>query len=260
MREWTKAAGLERLDRLIDGVANLRVSTRYSSEHTRWLTGCLGFLEEVFGPSSRFYLSLANLNWHDGGSFVVRGWDPQSEVDRHHHKAYLKALESAMGLLLAARDELEDHEDVSDVYKGRDSATESSQIMRIQSLAERQWRKTVRGTPENEKEVQEAFENLLLGADIDFSREGESIEYSSKTYRPDFTFAQLELAVEIKFCKRSEREKEMIAEINDDILAYRQRFRNLLFLVYDLGFIRDVDAFGGHLEAHDGVLVRVIKH
>jgi hypothetical protein len=68
------------------------------------------------------------------------------------------------------------------------------------------------------------------------------------------------LAIEVKFCGREGREKEIIAEINDDILAYKTKFGNLVFAVYDCGFIRDVDRFVGNSEEAQGVVVRVVKH
>ena len=52
----------------------------------------------------------------------------------------------------------------------------------------------------------------------------------------------------------------MIAEINDDILAYSTEYGNLIFAIYDVGSIRDVDRFASQFEQHDGVLVRVVKH
>jgi hypothetical protein len=61
-------------------------------------------------------------------------------------------------------------------------------------------------------------------------------------------------------CNRKDREKEIIAEINDDILAYKRKYGNLLFIVYDTGYIRDVDRFTGNFEDQDGVMVRVVKH
>jgi len=95
---------------------------------------------------------------------------------------------------------------------------------------------------------------------VPFSRETVRIEYSSKTYTPDFTMEQLDLATEIKFCPVAGREKDIIAEINDDILAYRTRYGNLLFVVYDVGQIRDVDRFVASFEQHENVIVRVVKH
>ena len=52
----------------------------------------------------------------------------------------------------------------------------------------------------------------------------------------------------------------MVAEINDDILAYRTMSGNLLFVVYDVGYIRDVDLFSEAFEQHQNVIVRVVKH
>ena len=91
-------------------------------------------------------------------------------------------------------------------------------------------------------------------------RETDSIEYSSKTYIPDFSLSRIDLALEVKLAVRQGREKEIIGEINDDILAYKTNYGNLLFVVYDAGLIRDVDRFSSQFEQHDGVLVRVIKH
>jgi len=126
-------------------------------------------------------------------------------------------------------------------------------------LAGGKLRKVIRSTPKNEKEVQDAFETLLVGADTPHSREADRIEYSSKTYAPDFTMPQLDLAIEIKLCAGHGREKEIIAEINDDILAYRTKYGNLLFVVYDVGQIRDVDRFTASFERHENVVVRVVK-
>lgn len=109
-------------------------------------------------------------------------------------------------------------------------------------------RKVIREIPSKEKQIQDAFENLLIGADIPYSREKESIEYSSKTYVPDFTIQKIDLAVDVKLCSKEGREKEIIAEINEDILAYQTKYGNLFFIVYDLGFIRDVDRFTGAFE------------
>lgn len=126
------------------------------------------------------------------------------------------------------------------------------------SLSEHKLRKVIRTKPEREKEIQDQFENLLIGADIDFEREGPHIDYSSKAYIPDFSFNSIDLAVEIKLCKTEE--KTFIQQINDDILAYKTKFNNLLFIIYDLGVIRDVDTFKQSFEETENVIVHVIKH
>ena len=142
----------------------------------------------------------------------------------------------------------------------RTRQAESSALVKIITLGERKLRKAVRDKPERERQVQDSFETLLVGADIAHDRETDSIIYSSKTYTPDFSFRSIDLAVELKLCNRSDREKEIIGEINDDIIAYKTKYRNLMFFVYDLGYIRDVDRFAQAFEACEGVIVRVIKH
>src|SRR5262249_5891066 len=124
----------------------------------------------------------------------------------------------------------------------------------------RKLRKLIREVPEKERNLQDSFENLLVGADIEYSREVVFIEYSSKTYVPDFVIPKADLAIELKLCKKPEREKEMIAEINDDILAYRSKYGNVLTVVYDCGFIRDVDRFVRNFEQLENVIVKVVKH
>jgi REase_DpnII-MboI len=263
---WTKDSALKELDRLISEIDRLRRGVAYSSEHVRWDQTVVALLEEVFGRKSRAFVSFAQLTWRQTGSFLVGGvgdpegsFNPQAAIERQHHKAYLKQLEAAHGLLLAAKDELE-RKGLEGVYQGKDTGPEASAVLKVINLAEHKLRKTIRDVPKLEKEVQDAFENLLIGADIPYSRETERIEYSSKTYIPDLSIARADLATEIKLCNTKEREKEIIAEINDDILAYGTKYGNMIFVVYDTGFIRDVERFATHFENNEGVVVRVVKH
>lgn len=259
MSRWIKEAALAELSSLIDEAQRLKHSSCMSAEHTRWLAKTFQFLAGVFSTSSIYYRSLKQLRWQQTGNFVIQAWDIQGALDARNHQAYLRDLDTAKGLLQAAFDELESSS-MSDVYQGHDSPAETSGILKVLAIAERKLRKTIRDIPSRERIIQDAFENLLIGSDLDFSRETDSIEYSSKTYVPDFTISRLDLAIEIKLSNRAEREKEIIAEINDDILAYRQKYGNIIFVVYDIGFIRDIDRFIGQFEENDGVVVRVVKH
>ena len=99
-----------------------------------------------------------------------------------------------------------------------------------------------------------------MGADITYSREAHRTEYSSKTYVPDFTCERQSLAIEIKLCASKDREKKIIAEINDDIRGYSTEYKNKLFVVYDIGNISDVDRFKKGLEDDEGVIITVVKH
>jgi len=257
---WTIEAALAKLQELAAQTKMLASKRRFSADHTRWIANTLVILEEVFGRNSRYYLTFAALKWIRTGSFVVEGYpDPNAAIDREHQKAYQAQLDSANGLLLAAADHLE-RAGLTSVYEGKDTAPESSLIVKVLSLAEHKLRKVVRAKPQEERAVQDAFENILVGADIPYSKETERIEYSSKTYTPDFTISKIDLAIELKLCNREGREKEIIAEINDDILAYQTKYGNVLFVVYDCGLIRDTERFINSFENHANVVVRVVKH
>jgi hypothetical protein len=261
---WTKETALKELSDLIEQVAVVEQSRRFSAEHTRWMFRTRRILEEIFGRNSSYYAFFTALEWQKTGTLMIPTGPqmphPLVAIEQMHHAAYLEQLESTKGMLQEASSHLESADDISAVYQGKDTAPEASDIVRIIHLAEHQLRKAIRERPEGETEVQDAFENLLIGADIDYKREKESIEYSSKTYIPDFTFPKLDLALDFKFCGTDNAEKRLIKEINDYIVAFRSKYGNITFVVYDMGFIRDVDLFVGSFEQHQNVIVRVVKH
>lgn len=264
--KWTKNKALKELNILVAETCTLENQKRFSEDHVRWIARVLRFLEEAFGTESRYFQTFSGFTWKMEGSAIIGGpmrrqesMNPQLGIERVNREAYLQQLESARGLLLAAKDELESS-NLESVYKGKDSGPEASIILKIINLAEYKLRKVIRSIPESEDEIQNAFEGLLVGGDLSYSRETESIEYSSKTYTPDFTIKKSDLAIELKLCHRDGREKEIIAEINDDILAYQTKYGNLIFIIYDLGLIRDVDRFIGNFEENQGVVVKVVKH
>ena len=263
---WTKETAIKELEVLANETYKLAKLRRFSEEHTRWVVRVRGFLEDIFGNDSGFYKTFFSFSWRREGQFVIGGVehpeessDPELGRERIHQEAYMRQLESARGLLLAAGDEL-GRKGLEAVYEGKDTGPEASLLLKIIKLGEFKLRKVVRSAPQAEREVQDALESILVGADIPYSRETESIEYSSKTYKPDFTVSKADLAVDVKLCAKDGREKEIIAEINDDILAYKTKHGNLLFLIYDLGTIRDVERFAGNFEEMEGVIVKVIKH
>jgi len=141
------------------------------------------------------------------------------------------------------------------------SITYSDRTTDLIFLIQNNLRKLVRDKPKSEKEIHDAIENLLIGTKYGtlFVREKISIPYSSKYYIPDFASKSLDTIIEAKFCDSSEDEKKIIAEINDDIVAYTTKFNKLIFVVYDLGFIRDVSQFKKPFETMKMVTVLVVK-
>jgi hypothetical protein len=264
LKTWTKEEALATLKELAAEADRLRGSQAFSTEHIMWTAKCTDTLEEVFGPVSRYYLSFVNIEWGKIPSGTIidpwkYGGNQQAAIDAKRHEYFLKELGAAKGFLLGAVEYLKER-DITKVYNAKDTGPETSLILKVLHLAERQLRKVIRTQPENERQVQDAFENLLIGVDIPYGREVDSIEYSSKTYVPDFSLPKIDLAIEVKLCNRSEREKEIIVEINDDILAYQTKYPNLLFIVYAVGCIRDLDRFCNSFEKHKNVTVRVIRH
>jgi len=69
-------------------------------------------LERAFGVNSRYYATFASFNWQFSGSAVItvdelmRYGDPTGVMAAKHQDAYRRQLDSAKGLLEAARDEL----------------------------------------------------------------------------------------------------------------------------------------------------------
>lgn len=257
MKKWNKEDAIKAIQDLIDQVAIVQTHGRKSDNHMRWLANTLRIIEEIFGANSRYYLSLANFSWHETGQMIFQSYDIEGAIEHRHNRAFVAQLNQARGLLLAARDHLEQSK-IEDVYDGKNTPDETNEIMKIINLVSNKLRKIIRSVPDKEKDIQDKFEDLLLANDIEFSREFPHIEYSSKKYIPDFSFKKIDLAVEVKLCKRDE--KVLISELNDDILAYKTLFRNILFIIYDLGQIRDQEFFKASFETNPDVIIQIIKH
>ena len=72
-------------------------------------------------------------------------------------------------------------------------------------------------------------------------------------------FKRLKLVIEVKIAKDLIRMKSLIDEINADILAYKTAYERVVFVIYDLGTIRDEAEFKSSIEAVEGVAVVIIK-
>lgn len=265
-RRWDRVSAGSELEVLLTQARELDGGLPWSEGHTAWLLRTRTFISEVFGEDSVYFVNFKAVAWEPPGSAIIGGparpeesWDPQLGVERIKREGFSRALETARGILRAASDVLENTPDIESLYESKDTGPEASLLIKAINLAERKLRKALHSPPSSERDIQDAFETLLIGADIPYSREAKSIEYSSKTYKPDFTIDRANLAIEIKACLEPSRQKALPAEINDDILAYRQEYGNQLFVIYDSGHIRDTDRFASNFEEQDGVVVRVVK-
>lgn len=118
--------------------------------------------------------------------------------------------------------------------------------------------------PSNEREVQDVLETLLVGRGLqkglDYDRETGRVKVSVKESVPDFVLPKLSLTIEVKLVTSPSRLRSIVDEINADIRAYGTKYSNLLFVIYDLGQIRDEGQFKRGLEDPVGVKLIVVKH
>lgn len=250
---------IQLLEKSLKQIDVLEQSYNLSTEHTKWLSDTLYLVEEIFGRESRLYINLSRLTWQNRGRFRLT-MHPEKEMEIQNHQGYLDDLEIARGLIESGID-LVKRRGMDAVFEGRDTPKEANEIVKIVSLIENGLRKAIRTKPKIEKEIQDKLAALFIGAGLEFTREKEGIKYSTKNYYPDFVFNRIGTVVEIKFCNRAGRDKEIIGEINDYILAFQTKYPNLIFVVYDAeGIIRDVNAFKESFEQQKSVVVTIVKH
>jgi REase_DpnII-MboI len=222
------------IENLIARIQNLRKGQPQSTDHVQWIMETLSILEDIFGDKSRTYLSFTSITWQPSGIFYARGPDIESQVEYQRRQAYADQLNIAEGILKAGIQEIK-RKGVKHVYEGKDTSKESSEIIRIISLIENKLRKVIRKTPENEKEVQDRLEDIFIAGGLDgqYTRDVERFPYSSKSYQPDFLFEKIKTVVEVKLCKSPDKEKNIISEINDDIIGYKTKYPNLIFVMIE---------------------------
>jgi hypothetical protein len=134
------------------------------------------------------------------------------------------------------------------------------EAIHIESAIERALRPSFRDTqPKSEKEVQDAIENILNALGVEFTRERDTTSVGGKYYKPDFVVESLDLAIEIKLAKVGNGAAKIQEDLNADISGYRTKWKNLLFIIYDLGVITDPYKFQTDNIKLFGVSVRVIK-
>jgi hypothetical protein len=99
-----------------------------------------------------------------------------------------------------------------------------------------------------------------LSRGTDYDREAGRVRVSAKEVVPDFIFPRLGLALEVKLTRDAAQLRRTIDEINADIQAYSRSYARLLFVVYDIGAIRDESQFRSGLEVEGAVFFVIVKH
>ena len=134
----------------------------------------------------------------------------------------------------------------------------------IAEIIEGRFRTQFTDPPENEKYVQEQLRKFLdaqgYRKGIDYERESGRVMFAGKEYIPDFVLKHSNSVIEVKILKDKGHKSRMIEEMNADYSAYTKEYDSIIYLVYDLGIIPDVQVLKRDFEAKGNVKVIVIKH
>lgn len=138
------------------------------------------------------------------------------------------------------------------------------EVTNLKDFFQANLRRAVIRTPTCETDIQDVTEQLLIGRGlakgIDYDRETGRVKVSIKEVIPDFVLYRLDMALEVKFSKDKPRSKAIVDEINADISAFAKKYARQLFVVYDMGSIRDENEFKNDLDNSENVSVIVVKH
>jgi hypothetical protein len=125
-------------------------------------------------------------------------------------------------------------------------------------------RKAIFEPPADERGVQNALESIFVGKGlqkgIDYDRETGRVKTSTKEVVPDFILYKQNLSCEVKLIKDKTRVGSCIDEINSDITAYSSKYSYMLFVVYDMGAIRDEVEFTSGFAKNENVSCILVKH
>lgn len=125
-------------------------------------------------------------------------------------------------------------------------------------------RRAIFADPEREVEICDGIEVLIVGRGMakgtDYDRETGRTKSSGKESVPDFIFPVLKLCLEVKLSQSTEKRRVIVDQINADIRAYAKLYERQLYIVYDVGTIRDEAEFKRDLENAPGVSVVIVKH
>jgi hypothetical protein len=234
------------IEKLIEKSKEIQIHRLSDSTFISWRDLCERTLVNIFGINSKVVEQFNKLDF----SYHVGIWVSGRDYSQEYLFCFDRDLNVAVKMFQLLIDEI----------SKMDDTTDGNKLIKLLNIIDNKFRRFFRTEPKNEKDVQNQFENLLIASDLLYTREKEHILYSSKTYIPDFVISELNMALEIKLCNRADREKEIIAEINDDILAYNTQFENIMFLIYDIGQIRDTEMFKSSFSKFENVFIVIIKH
>ena len=148
-------------------------------------------------------------------------------------------------------------------YLEAETEFSNDEFIDLENYIKTRLRSVIFTKPSKEIEIQNAIENLFVGRGwnkgIDYDRETGKVLFSGKEYIPDFIIPKLRLCIEVKLVREGKK-SSIIEQINSDIIGYGKEYERQLYIVYDLGEIRDEVEFKRDIEnAGDSVRVVIVK-
>lgn len=115
------------------------------------------------------------------------------------------------------------------------------------------------GVPKDEKEVQDAVEQILTTLGVTYHREKERHPVGATTFIPDFTLPVLSVAIEVKVTRPGRGEAVIQRELVQDSAGYGS-WSYILAVVYDTASIIDDPARMEDASQEIGVDLLIVKH
>lgn len=113
--------------------------------------------------------------------------------------------------------------------------------------------------PENELQVTRAVKVLLSAAGFEFSDDNLDIHFDRRCFRPDLALHTSEIALQVKLCRSASQVKRILAEIVADIRPCKSEFKDLIFVIYDFGFMPQEDVIKSEMEDQNGIHFVIVK-
>ena len=115
------------IEKALGKIPELRRSHAQSPAHVAFVQTTGLELARIFGPESAVAKNFSRILYQATGSFMVSMLDHEAEMATYEHQAYLKGLNMAEGVLLSAKEQLQQH-GVDKILRGSRIRSEGAKI------------------------------------------------------------------------------------------------------------------------------------
>ena len=226
-----KSEALERLNRQISDIPNLRSMGLDSVQFKKWQRDTQVLLTQIFGDGSSQSTEFSGISWTPT-AFVIG--DHQA-----FDGAYTRGLETAQAMLSSMVDEIEEFWSAADDTTPPDAITIIRLLCTRFHLVARQLRNRYQDRPtieiEDEYDVQDLMHALLKLHFDDVRAEEWTPSYAGKSSRMDFLLKNEKVVFEIKNTRKGLDHKNVGDQLAIDIVRYKSHpdCSTLVCFVYD---------------------------